>query len=164
MTTTVPAVSEETNLDAVCTAVTAEVARTDGKASLLLAFDGAVLAGLATAADTNLPAVTKTVGAMAVLALVAAAALLLFVVRPQLGGADRASFPYWADMDDHRVSVPYWGHGRRHDPREHVRRCPSRSHPRPVRHRRKYTRLRRAVDLSLAALALLLAAATSALV
>ncbi|WP_449352706.1 hypothetical protein [Streptomyces shaanxiensis] len=103
MTTTVPAVSEDTNLDAACTAVTAEVARTDGKASLLLAFDGAVLAGLATGADTNLPAVTKTVGAMAVLALAAAAALLLFVVRPQLGGADRASFRYWADMDDDTI-------------------------------------------------------------
>ena len=153
MTTTVPAVSEDTNLDAACTAVTAEVARTDGKASLLLAFDGAVLAGLATGADTKLPAVTKTVGAVAVLALVAAAALLLFVVRPQLGGADRASFPYWADMDDDTIRASMCGDAR------------------PARIRvlsgiavRKYTRLRRAVDLTLAALALLLVAATSALV
>jgi hypothetical protein len=34
MTITVPATSEDTNLDAACTAVAAEVARTDGKASL----------------------------------------------------------------------------------------------------------------------------------
>lgn len=50
--------------------------RTDGKASLLLAFTGAVLA------------------------LGAAAVLLLLVVRPRLRGHDRASFRYWARLDD----------------------------------------------------------------
>ena len=146
------ATSEDTNLDTAYATVAAEVARTDGKASLLLAFNGAVLAGLATLADTGLPPVTKVVGAAAVLALTAAAVLLLLVVRPRLGGTDRASFPHWAGLDDATL------------------RASMRADSRPARIRvlstiavRNYTQLRRAVDLSLAALALLVVAAASAL-
>ncbi|MER6377166.1 hypothetical protein ABT255_54935, partial [Streptomyces mirabilis] len=43
--------------------------RTDGKSSLLLAFNRAVLAGLASVADKDLPTATKVFGALAVLAL-----------------------------------------------------------------------------------------------
>ncbi|MEU6602377.1 hypothetical protein [Streptomyces flaveolus] len=39
------------NLDAACASVVSEIGRTDGKSSLLLAFNGAVLAGLASVAD-----------------------------------------------------------------------------------------------------------------
>ncbi|MEV5176851.1 hypothetical protein AB0L10_38565 [Streptomyces flaveolus] len=46
----------------------------DGKASLLLAFNGAVLAGLASVADKDLPPATKALGSLAVLALGGAAA------------------------------------------------------------------------------------------
>ncbi|MFF8556567.1 hypothetical protein ACF058_27525 [Streptomyces sp. NPDC015501] len=53
MTTTTPAADK--NLDAACASVVAEIARTDSKASLLLAFTGAALAGLASAADKGLP-------------------------------------------------------------------------------------------------------------
>ncbi len=63
--------------------------RTDGKASLLLAFNGAALAGLASVADKELPPVTKAFGSLAVLTLGAAAVLLLLVVRPRLHGRDR---------------------------------------------------------------------------
>ncbi|MEU1896253.1 Pycsar system effector family protein [Streptomyces pristinaespiralis] len=79
------------------------LARTDAKASLLLAFNRAVLAGVASAADKDLPPVTKTFGALAVLVLGAAAVLLLLVVRPRLSGDDRASFPYWARLDDDQI-------------------------------------------------------------
>ena len=153
MTTTVPGASEDTNLDAACTTVAAEVARTDGKASLLLAFNGVVLAGLTGATHTGLPAVTKVVGAAAVLTLPAAAVLLLLVVRPRPQGTDRASFPYWAGLDDGTI------------------RASMRADARPARIRvlsgialRKHRQLKRAVDLSLAALALLLIAAASALI
>lgn len=91
------------NLDAACAAVSGEIARTDSKASLLLAFDGAVLAGLASVADKDLPLVTQAVGGLAVAFLVLAAWLLLLVVRPNLGGGNRTvreGFPRWARMEE----------------------------------------------------------------
>ncbi|WP_326658749.1 Pycsar system effector family protein [Streptomyces canus] len=142
------ATSEDTNLDTAWTEVAAEVARTDGKASLLLVFNGAVLAGLASVADKDLPPVTKAFGALAVFALGAAAVLLLLVVRPRLRGDDKASFPHWARLDE-----------------DEIRGCMD-ADTRAARIRvlstlavRKFTHLRRAVDLSLAALALLALAA-----
>ncbi|MFE9060449.1 Pycsar system effector family protein [Streptomyces violaceusniger] len=78
--------------------VKAEIARTDGKASLLLAFIGAVLAGVWTVAgDAHLPVPVYVVGGMGVLLLVTAAALLLRVVRPNMSGAV-AGFPLWARL------------------------------------------------------------------
>ncbi|MBI0299961.1 integral membrane plasmid transfer protein [Streptomyces sp. PRKS01-29] len=78
--------------------VKAEIARTDGKASLLLAFIGAVLAGVWTvASDAHLPTPVYVVGGMGVLLLVTAAALLLRVVRPNMSGAV-AGFPLWARL------------------------------------------------------------------
>jgi lysozyme family protein len=82
--TPVPGTDTDKNLDASCATVADEIARTDGKASLLLAFNGAVLAGLASVADHQLPAATKAFGAAAMLALGATAVLLLLVVRPRL--------------------------------------------------------------------------------
>ncbi|MFF8696767.1 hypothetical protein ACF08W_31595 [Streptomyces sp. NPDC015144] len=88
-----PAASTESatvnrNLDAGCADTATELARVDGKASLLLAFDGALLAGLASLADKPLPLPlpTKIIGAAAILALTTAAVLLLLVVRPNIGG------------------------------------------------------------------------------
>jgi hypothetical protein len=153
MTSTLPAPSIDKNLDDACASVANEISRTDGKSSLLLAFNGAVLAGLASIADNDLPLPAKVFGAAAVLALGAAAVLLLLVVRPRLSGADRASFPYWAQLDE-----------------DAIRDC-MQGDPRAARIRvlsslavRKFVHLRRAVDLNLAALALLaLAAAGTAL-
>ncbi|MEU1010960.1 Pycsar system effector family protein [Streptomyces sp. NPDC005890] len=122
--------------------------RTDGKASLLLAFHGAVLAGLASVADKDLPPATKVFGALAVLALGAAAGLLLLVVRPRLHGRDRASFPYWARLDEDEIRVCMDGDTR-------AARTPVLS----ILAVAKFTQLRRAVDLSLIALVLVALAA-----
>ncbi|TLS45723.1 integral membrane plasmid transfer protein [Streptomyces montanus] len=153
MSFTDPVSATDKNLDSACAAVATEIARTDGKASLLLAFNGAVLAGLASVADNNLPLTTKAFGAAAVLALGAAAVLLLLVVRPRLSGHDKASFPYWARLDEDEI------------------RASMQSDTRAARIRvlsvlaiRKYQRLRHAVHLSLAALALLHLAAATALI
>ncbi|MEW2078794.1 Pycsar system effector family protein [Streptomyces sp. NPDC013433] len=148
---TTPLTHADKNLDAACAAVAGEIARTDGKASLLLAFTGAALVGLASVADQDLPPMTKAFGSMAVLAFGAVAVLLLLVVRPRLSGADRASFPYWAQLDE-----------------DEIRTCMD-SDTRAARIRalsviavRKYRHLRRAVDLSLAALPLLMPAGVGA--
>ncbi|MEU1558712.1 Pycsar system effector family protein [Streptomyces scabiei] len=153
MTSTVTTSDIAKNMADACATVSSEIARTDGKSSLLLAFNGAVLAGLASLADKDLPLPTKVFGAAAVLALGAAAVLLLLVVRPRISGADRASFPYWAQLDE-----------------DAIRDC-MQGDPRAARIRvlsglavRKFLHLRRAVDLILTALALLtLAAAGTAL-
>ncbi len=142
----------EKNLDSACASVVAEIARTDSKASLLLAFSGAVLAGLASAADTQLPLATKIFGTLAVLTLGAAAVLLLLVVRPRLGGSDQASFPYWAQLDDDEIRASMTGDTRA-----------ARIRVLSGIALRKYTRLRYAVDTILVALVLLTAAAAGAL-
>lgn len=153
MTSTVPAPGIDKNMDAACASVASEISRTDGKSSLLLAFNGAVLAGLASVADKDLPLPTKVFGTAAVLALGAAAVLLLLVVRPRLSGADRASFPYWAQLDEDAIRDCMQGDRRA----AHIRVLSSLAV-------RKFVHLRRAVDLSLTALALLaLAAAGTAL-
>ncbi|MFK0120790.1 Pycsar system effector family protein [Streptomyces sp. NPDC090994] len=153
MTTTVPSPGIDKNLDAACASVAGEISRTDGKSSLLLAFNGAVLAGLTSVADKDLPLPTKVFGAAAVLALGAAAVLLLLVVRPRLSGADRASFPYWAQLDEDSIRDCMEGDTRA-----------ARIQVLSTLAVRKFLRLRRAVDLSLAALVLLaLAAAGTAL-
>ncbi|MGW2742807.1 Pycsar system effector family protein [Streptomyces sp. NPDC001450] len=77
--------------------VKAEIARTDNKTALLLAFVGAVLAGawsIAQSLPLNLPALI--VGGAGMAALVAAAGLLLRSTRPNLKG--RHGFPLWATL------------------------------------------------------------------
>ncbi|MES5824866.1 Pycsar system effector family protein [Streptomyces sp. RG80] len=143
-----PASAIDKNLDTACASVASEIGRTDGKSSLLLAFNGAVLAGLASVADKDLPPVTKVCGALAVLALGTAAVLLLLVVRPRLGGDDKASFPYWARLNEDEIRACMDG-----DTRAARIRVLSNLAV------RKFTHLRRAVDLSLAALILLALAA-----
>ncbi|WP_328980075.1 Pycsar system effector family protein [Streptomyces canus] len=123
-------------------------ARTDGKSSLLLAFNGAVLAGLASVADKDLPPVTKAFGALAVLALGTAAVLLLLVVRPRLRGDDKASFPHWARLDEDEIHTCMDADTRA-----------ARIRVLSILAVRKFTHLRRVVDLSLAALVLLALAA-----
>lgn len=77
--------------------VKAEIARTDTKTGLLLAFVGAVLAGAWTVAkDLPLTAPAYVVGAGGMALLVGAAGLLLRSVRPNLRG--RHGFPLWATL------------------------------------------------------------------
>ncbi|MGI5532520.1 Pycsar system effector family protein [Streptomyces syringium] len=143
----------DTNLDNACASVTAEITRTDSKASLLLAFNGAVLAGLASAADKDLPPATKVFGALAALALGTAAVLLLLVVCPRLSGSDQASFPHWAQLDEDQIRACMEGDTRA-----------ARIRVLSIIAVTKFTRLRHSVHLSLAALALLALAAAGALI
>ncbi|MEU9943118.1 Pycsar system effector family protein [Streptomyces lavendulae] len=141
------------NLDAACATVSGEIARTDSKASLLLAFDGAVLAGLASLAGKNLPLPAQFVGGAAGLLLAAAAVLLLLVVRPNIGGRTPApgSFPHWAQLDAGAIRASM-------DSDTRSARIKALSTIAVA----KYARLARAVDTILAALALLLVAAVLA--
>lgn len=82
--------------------VKAEIARCDSKASLLIAFNGVALNGVAlasvwTAASTvDLPAPAAVLAAMTGLLLGAGIALLLLAVRPNLRGGH--GFPRWAQL------------------------------------------------------------------
>ncbi|MEV7082421.1 Pycsar system effector family protein [Streptomyces sp. NPDC093516] len=142
------------NLDDACHDVEAKISRTDNKASLLLAFDGAVLAGLTSAADKDLPLPAQFTGGAAVLAFATSAVLLLLVVRPNLGGRGRVvreGFPCWAQMSEDTLLNTM-----RQDTR--LTRVKALSIIAVI----KFERLARAVDLILAALALLLVAAVLA--
>ncbi|MEU1129581.1 Pycsar system effector family protein [Streptomyces sp. NPDC005900] len=155
MSTAPLTITGDRNLDAACATVTGEIARTDSKASLLLAFDGAVLAGLASIADKDLPLFTKVVGSLAVLVLAAAAVLLLLVVRPNLGGGRivREGLPCWARMEKHDLQEAMGEDTR-------LARVKALS----ILAVRKFQRLALAVDVILAALALLTVAAAGVLV
>ncbi|MFJ9040431.1 Pycsar system effector family protein [Streptomyces sp. NPDC102406] len=82
--------------------VKAEITRTDSKASLLLAFIGAVLAGVWSASQ-NLPltAAVLVPGLAGIAVLLGAAALLLSSVRPNLSG--RHGFPLWATLTPEQI-------------------------------------------------------------
>ncbi|WP_181804188.1 Pycsar system effector family protein [Streptomyces shenzhenensis] len=83
--------------------VRAEIARTDNKTALLLAFVGAVLAGAYTVA-TSLPLTPAAivVGVLGVALLVGAASVLLTSVRPNLNG--RHGFPLWATLTPEQIT------------------------------------------------------------
>ncbi|MEU9185402.1 Pycsar system effector family protein [Streptomyces sp. NPDC048484] len=84
--------------------VKAEIARTDTKTGLLLAFVGAVLAGTWTVAkDVPLPLHACIAGGIGTGLLIAAAALLLRSVRPNLRG--RHGFPLWATLTAEQITA-----------------------------------------------------------
>lgn len=92
------------NLTAAHAEVKAEIARTDTKTGLLLAFVGAVLAGTWTVArDLPLSTAALPVGGAGILALVAAAGLLLRSVRPNLSGG--RGFPLWATLTPEQITA-----------------------------------------------------------
>jgi hypothetical protein len=94
----------ERNLIAAHAEVKAEIARTDTKTALLLAFVGAVLAGTFTVArdvPLNTPAIVA--GSIGLALLVGAAGLLLWSVRPNLSG--RHGFPLWATLTAEEVGA-----------------------------------------------------------
>ncbi|MDH6549833.1 Pycsar system effector family protein [Streptomyces sp. SAI-041] len=83
--------------------VKAEIARTDTKVALLLAFVGAVLAGVWTIAHDLPPnPAAFAVGGLGMTLLVAAAGLLLRSVRPNLKGGH--GFPLWATLTPEQIS------------------------------------------------------------
>ncbi|MGW6911577.1 Pycsar system effector family protein [Streptomyces sp. NPDC054940] len=92
------------SLSAAHAEVKAEVARTDAKTALLLAFVGAVLAGTWTVArDLPMTAPAYAAGGLGVALLVAAAGLLLRSVRPNLRG--RHGFPLWATLTPDEITT-----------------------------------------------------------
>ncbi|PJM93580.1 Pycsar system effector family protein [Streptomyces sp. CB01373] len=92
------------NLSAAHAEVKAEIARTDSKTGLLLAFVGAVLAGAWTVArDLPLTLSAAIVGGGGLAVLVAAAGMLLRSVRPNLGG--RHGFPLWATLTPDEITT-----------------------------------------------------------
>ncbi|MER8159560.1 Pycsar system effector family protein [Streptomyces sp. NPDC094472] len=129
--------------------VKAEIARTDGKASLLLAFIGAVLAGVGTVvSDAHLPVPVYVVGGVGVLLLVVAADLLLRGVRPNLGGATPTGFPLWARLTADEIRAVL-AEDRRGEDIENLSRIAM----------DKFAALQRAIDVTRAAGALLVVAA-----
>jgi hypothetical protein len=84
--------------------VKGEIARTDTKASLLIAFNGASLAGLMAAAP-HLPInrVAVVAGGAGAVLLVVSAGLLLAVIRPRLRPCAPGSFPHLASLTPERV-------------------------------------------------------------
>ncbi|MFH8617889.1 Pycsar system effector family protein [Streptomyces sp. NPDC017979] len=127
--------------------VKAEIARTDTKTSLLLAFVGAGLAGVWTVAkdaDLSLPALL--VGGAGVGVLLVVIGLLLFAVRPNISG--RHGFPLWATETAEEIAAELRTDTRCAD-------IAGLSRLAVV----KYRRLRRAVDLIAVAGGLLVAAA-----
>ncbi|MBP5888704.1 MULTISPECIES: Pycsar system effector family protein [Streptomyces] len=135
------------NLKDALATVQSEIGRTDGKTSFLLAFNGAVIAGLVGSADKDLPVLCLVAGGLAVLALAASTILLLLVVLPRLHGADRASFPYWATCDTQQI-LAEMSDDRRAD---RLRVLSQIALP-------KFQGLRRAIRLSLAAVVLIVIA------
>ncbi|MEV0206206.1 Pycsar system effector family protein [Streptomyces sp. NPDC050788] len=91
------------NLTAAHSEVKAEIARTDAKTALLLAFVGAVLAGTWTLVrDLPLNVPAYAAGGLGTTLLIGAAGLLLRSVRPNLGG--RHGFPLWATLTPEQIT------------------------------------------------------------
>ncbi|MEU2436592.1 Pycsar system effector family protein [Streptomyces rubradiris] len=126
--------------------VKAEIARTDGKTSLLLAFVGAVLASAWTVGhDLALGWPARITGGAGMAVLLAAAGLLLRSVRPNLSG--RHGFPLWATLTPDEITAAV--------SRDLAADIAGLSRLAVV----KFTGLRRAVDLTLAGGALLVLSA-----
>jgi hypothetical protein len=84
--------------------VKAEIARTDTKTALLLAFVGAVLASAWTVArDLPLSPPVYVTGELGMAFLIVAAGLLLRSVRPNLNGGH--GFPLWATLTPQQLTA-----------------------------------------------------------
>ncbi|MFD4953824.1 Pycsar system effector family protein [Streptomyces sp. NPDC058451] len=138
------------NLTAAHAEVKAEIARTDSKTALLLAFVGAVLAGAWTLArDLPLTLPAAVAGALGLAVLVTAAGMLLRSVRPNLGNRrERFGFPLWATLTPDEITTAVNRGDLAADIAGLSRLAVA-----------KFTCLRRAVDLTMAGGALLILAA-----
>lgn len=139
----------DANLDAARADVKAEISRTDAKVSLLLAFVGALLAVVWTIGSSRrLPLAARLVGGAATLLLATVAGLLLWAVRPNLGGPRSVGFPRWARLTAEQVVTDLSGDHRA----EHIAALSRIAVD-------KFTHLRWAVDVTFVAGVLLLIAA-----
>ncbi|MFJ4806411.1 Pycsar system effector family protein [Streptomyces murinus] len=83
--------------------VKSEISRTDGKTSLLLAFVGAILAGAwSVGHGLHLTVPARVAGGAGMALLLVAAGLLLWSVRPNLGGGH--GFPLWATLTPEQIT------------------------------------------------------------
>ncbi|MFG2324196.1 Pycsar system effector family protein [Streptomyces sp. NPDC048568] len=134
------------NLTAAHAEVKAEIARTDTKTALLLAFVGALLAGAFTVVrEVPLTVPAIVVGSLGLALLIGAAGLLLRSVRPNLSGGH--GFPLWATLTAEEIGAAV--------ARDLAADIAGLSRLAVV----KFTCLRRAVDLTLTGGALLILAA-----
>lgn len=134
------------HIDAALVLLRGELARSDSKASLLLALNGAALAALVSlGAIGRLSAPMMVVGAVGAGALLSATVALLLAVRPQLGGP---GWPQWPNLTDEEL---------RRELAAGQQLVLVRTLAASVR--TKYARIRLAVDFMLAALGLLSLAA-----
>ena len=139
------------NLTSALAEVKAEIARTDAKTALLLAFVGAVLAGAWTVArDLPLNVPAYVAGGLGMTQLIGAAGLLLRSVRPNLGG--RHGFPLWATLTAEQITDTAASRDLAADIAGLSRLAVA-----------KFTSLRRAVDMTCAGGALLIVAVVFAL-
>lgn len=137
------------HIDTAIATLRGELARSDGKASLLLALTGAgVLALISLGAGGTLPTAAVAVGAMSAAAMLAATVVLLLAVRPHLGGR---GWPSWPDLTPQELRT----HLLEGQHLDEVRVLAASA-------RTKYRRIRLAVDLVLLGLAFLAAAAVLA--
>lgn len=98
----------EQSLKAAHTEVMTEIARTDNKTALLLAFVGVVLAAAWTVGkDVPLNPAAALTGSLGVVLLLAAAGLLLRYVRRNLKG--RHGFPLWATLTTEEIRTTVTG-------------------------------------------------------
>ncbi|NEB42273.1 Pycsar system effector family protein [Streptomyces sp. SID14515] len=89
------------NLDATIAHTTADLARTDTKAGLLLTLDGLLVAALSLS-GTDMHGLSLTLAVVGAIALVGSVILALLVIRPRLNGGqinDRTSYGYFAEAD-----------------------------------------------------------------
>ncbi|MFF3844789.1 Pycsar system effector family protein [Streptomyces sp. NPDC002328] len=141
----------QTALQAAHAEVKAEITRTDTKTGLLLAFVGAVLAGVATLArDVPLTVPACVAGGLGMAVLIGAAVLLLRSTRPNLRG--RHGFPLWATLTPEEITATVNGGDLAADVAGLSKLAVA-----------KFTCLRRAVDATCAGVALLILAAVLAL-
>ncbi|PNG21057.1 Pycsar system effector family protein [Streptomyces cahuitamycinicus] len=84
-------------LDAATTTVLAEISRTDAKSGVLLtAFSLPLAALVAAIPGRTLPGASGLLVGIGTVGLLVAMLVVLFVVRPRLGGAARGSYLYWS--------------------------------------------------------------------
>ncbi|MFC7309329.1 Pycsar system effector family protein [Streptomyces monticola] len=102
---------DQARIAATVASLQGDLARTETKASLLLALTGAALVVLvttATAADVALPVAAAVAGWLGAFALLAATVVLLLAIRPHLGGSGWTSWPRLADDElRQRLSTGY---------------------------------------------------------
>lgn len=91
------------HVDTAIATLRGELARSDGKASLLLALTGAgLLALISLGAGGTLPAGAVAVGAVSAAAMLTSTVVLLLAVRPNIG--DRG-WPGWATLSEEELLV-----------------------------------------------------------